>query len=245
MQHVIEPQASYTYVPAVDQQDLPLYDSLDRLNRRSLFEYGMSNYFLGKFTLLPDTGSADQKEPTTQVRELARFSVRQAYAPSQEIGRGGGNFSDMEFSGSVSPIQYTTLTFNSTYDVAHGDVTMARVGAFVSDPRPLPAVPPLLEHLQRRTTLGISYRMITDRALKEMNAYAILRLNEYITGAYFTRYDFNTDSLIGSRYYLRFISPQKCWYIDVGLIDKVNPHELEFRVFFTLVGLSSSNRSAF
>jgi hypothetical protein len=78
-----------------------------------------------------------------------------------------------------------------------------------------------------------------------MNAYVVLRLNEYITGAYFGRYDFNADSFIGNRYYLRFISPQKCWYVDLGLIDKVNPQELEFRVFVTFVGLSSSNRSAF
>jgi len=245
VQHVIEPQVSYTYVPAVDQQDLPLYDALDRLNRRSLFLYGVSNHILGKFTLTPEAGGAGQHGTATEVRELARFSVLQAYDSSREIGRDEGHFSDMEFAGRFSPLLYTTLTFDSTYDVARGDVTMARVGGFVSDPRPLPAAPPLLAHLQRRTTLGVSYRMITDRILKEMNAYVVLRLNEYITGAYFGRYDFNADSFIGNRYFLRFISPQKCWYVDLGLIDKVNPHELEFRVFVTFVGLSSSNRSAF
>jgi hypothetical protein len=236
---------SYTYVPAVDQQDLPLYDSLDRLNRRSLLMYGVSNRLLGKFTLAPETGQADQPETATAVRELARFSVLQGYDPSREIGRGEKHFSDLELAGRFSPLSYTTLTFDSTYDVGRGDVTMARVGAFVNDPRPLPATAPLLAHLQRQTTIGVSYRTITDRILKEMNAYVVLRLNEYITGAYFGRYDFNADSFIGNRYYLRFISPQKCWYVDLGLIDKVNPQELEFRVFVTFVGLSSSNRSAF
>jgi len=122
---------------------------------------------------------------------------------------------------------------------------MIRVGAFVTDPRPLPPTVPLLTHLQRSTTVGVSYRMVTDRQLKEMNAYVVFRLNEYVTTAYTGRYDFNADSFIGNRYFVRFISPQKCWYIDLGLIDRVNPHELEFRVFFTLVGLSSSGRTAF
>jgi hypothetical protein len=168
-----------------------------------------------------------------------------AYDSSRYIGRGKEHFSDLDINGRLSPLPYTTVTFDTTYDVARGDLTMARLGASLSDPRPLPATAPLLEHLQRRTTLGVSYRTITDRILKEMNTYAVVRLNEYVTGAYFGRYDFNAKSFIGNRYYLRFISPQDCWYVDLGVIDKVNPKEFEFRFLITFVGLSSSSRSAF
>ncbi len=247
LQHVIEPQVSYSYVPAVHQQhDLPLYDSLDRINRRNLFVYGFSNRVLGKFATTPEAGAGDKPSaPTTEVRELARFSVTHAYDSSRFIGRKKEHFSDMDINARLTPLPYTTFTVDSTYDVARGDVTMARLSASLSDPRPLPATAPLLEHVQRRTTLGVSYRTITDRLLKEMNAYAVIRLNEYITGAYFGRYDFNAQSFIGNRYYLRFISPQDCWYVDLGLIDKVNPKEFEFRFLITFVGLSSSSRSAF
>ncbi|MSQ47424.1 MAG: LPS-assembly protein LptD [Deltaproteobacteria bacterium] len=247
LQHVIEPQVSYSYVPAVhQQQDLPLYDSLDRINRRNLFVYGFSSRVLGKFATTPEAGATDKPSaPTTEVRELARFSVTHAYDPSRAIGRKKEHFSDVDITARLSPLPYTTFTVDSTYDVARGDVTMARLGASLSDPRPLPATAPLLADLQRRTTLGVSYRTVTDRILKEMNVYAVLRLNEYVTGAYFGRYDFNAGSFIGNRYYLRFISPQNCWYVDLGLIDKVNPKELEFRFLITFVGLSSSSRSAF
>lgn len=246
LQHVIEPQVSYSYVPAVHQQhDLPLYDSLDRINRRNLFVYGFSNRVLGKFASTPEAGAPSQPAVATEVRELARFSVTHAYDPSRFIGRKREHFSDMDINARLTPLPYTTFTVDSTYDVARGDVTMARLSASLSDPRPLPATAPLLEHVQRRTTLGVSYRTITDRLLKEMNAYAVIRLNEYITGAYFGRYDFNAKSFIGNRYYLRFISPQNCWYVDLGLIDKVNPNEFEFRFLITFVGLSSSSRSAF
>src|SRR5262249_18049270 len=131
LQHVIEPQVSYTYVPAVDQENLPLYDSLDRLNRRNLVLYGVSNYVLGKFTLAPEAGKADQQSPATEVRELARFSLLQAYDSSRAIGNNGGHFSDMELAGRLSPLPYTTLTFDSTYDVAGGDLTMTRIGAYL------------------------------------------------------------------------------------------------------------------
>ena len=244
LQHVIEPRVNYYYTPYVDQLDLPLYDTFDRINKRNLFVYGVDNYVLGKFAApaAPGTGEA---QGGTEVRELARFSIRHAYDPSRAIGRRGDKYSDLDLTARAQPFPYATFTFDSTYDVARGDATTVRVGAFVTDPRPLPATVPLLEHLQRQTTVGVSYRTITDRLLKELNAYVVFRLNEYLTTAYIGRYDFNADSFIGNRYFVRFISPQKCWHVDLGLIDRVNPRELEFRVFFTLVGLSSSGRTAF
>ena len=245
LQHIIEPRVNYYYTPFVDQLDLPLYDNFDRINKRNLFVYGVDNYLKGKFTASAPSGASGEVGSATEVRELARFSVRHAYDPSRAIGRQGDHYSDLELSARAQPFPYATFTFDSTYDVARGDTTAVRVGAFVTDPRPLPPTVPLLTHLQRRTTVGVSYRTITDRLLKEMNAYVVFRLNEYVTTAYTGRYDFNADSFIGNRYFVRFISPQKCWYIDLGLIDHVNPHELEFRVFFTLVGLSSSGRTAF
>ena len=243
LQHIIEPRVNYYYTPYVDQLDLPLYDSFDRINKRNLLVYGVDNFVLGKFASASASGEGGAE--TTEVRELARFSVRHAYDSSRAIGRRGDSYSDLDLSARAQPLPFTTFTFDSTYDVARGDMTTMRFGAFLTDPRPLPPLSPLLEHLQRRTTVGISYRTITDRLLKELNAYVLFRLNEYITTAYIGRYDFNADAFIGNRYFVRFISPQKCWYVDLGLIDRVNPRELEFRFFFTFVGLSSSGRTAF
>jgi lipopolysaccharide assembly outer membrane protein LptD (OstA) len=93
--------------------------------------------------------------------------------------------------------------------------------------------------------VGISYVTITDRLLKEFDASVVFRLNKYLTTAYVGRYDLNARSFIGNRYFLRYISPQNCWYFDFGVIEKVNPNEVEFRFLFTLVGLSSSGRTAF
>jgi hypothetical protein len=80
---------------------------------------------------------------------------------------------------------------------------------------------------------------------EEIDTSAILRLNDAISASYTGRYDLNTSSFIGNRYFVRYISPQKCWFIDFGAIDKVNPNEFEFRFLLTLVGLSSSGRTGF
>ncbi len=244
LQHVVEPEVSYLYIPVVEQDDLPLYDALDRINRRNLFVYGVSNRLLGKFATRPPAGETPE-EASTEIRELARLTVNQAYDPTRRLSKGERHFSDLDISARLTPLPYITFAADTTYDVDRGDLVAARLGLFLRDPRSLPPITPLLQHLQRNTTVGISYVTITDRILKEFDASIIVRLNEQISTAYVGRYDVNAGSFIGNRYFLRYISAQKCWYVDLGLIEKVNPNEFEFRFLFTLVGLSSSGRSAF
>ena len=249
LQHVIEPQVSFSYVPQVGQDDLPLYDGLDRINRRSLFVYGVANRLLGKFDPLPGASKRQAR-----VRELIRLSVTHAYDPSRRLREEGErfglsetdqHFSDMDINAHIRPFSFFTIRGETTYDVDQGDMIAARIGGFLNDPRPLPEVSPLLRHLQRRTSVGVSYRTISDRLLKELNARGILRLNEYLMAAYFTRYDLNDQSFIGSRYFFRVISPQKCWAFDFGVVEKVNPDEVEFRFSLSLIGITSAGKSAF
>ena len=261
LQHVVEPHVSFSYVPSVNQDDLPLYDALDRINKRSLFVYGATNRLLGKFSPLP--GAANQG---TTVRELARLSVTHAYDPSRNLRTGGEefglnawsrsegprtlrqkekHFSDIDLHAQLRPVSFFTLSADTTYDADRGDVVAARIGGFLRDPRPLPEVSPLVRHLQRRTSIRVTYRTIADRLLKEVNGSLIFRFNEYLTAAYFTRYDVNDNSFIGTRYFFRFLSPQKCWAFDFGIVDKVNPSEVEFRLSLSLIGITSAGKSAF
>jgi hypothetical protein len=173
------------------------------------------------------------------------LTVTQAYDPTRGLSRNEEHYSDVDISARMTPLPYTLFTFDSTVDVGSGEFATTRIGAFLRDPRPLPAVSPLLQNLQRSTTIGLSYRTITDRLLKEINASVVLRMNDWLTASYVGRYDFNADSFIGNRYFVRYLSPQQCWFVDFGIIDKVNPREFEFRFLFTLVGLSSSGQVGF
>jgi LPS-assembly protein len=260
LQHVIEPELSYLYTPFVNQEELPLYDALDRINQRNELIYGVTNRILGKFRTTP--AASDGTETGTEIRELARVTLTQAYDPLRGLNRDQQHYSDVDVAARLTPFPFTTFTFNATYDVDNGSAATTRVGAFLRDPRPLPELAPLLQHLQRATSIGLTYRSTSTRVIKDFNAgltspatdilpprevdaNVLLRLTDSIMASYVGRYDLNTSSFIGNRYFFRYIAPQQCWFIDVGLIDKVNPNEIEFRFLFTLVGLSSSGRTAF
>ena len=248
LKHVVEPHVSYSYSPVVGQDDLPLFDGLDRINRRSLFAYGVTNRLLGKFVSGSDADA-------TRIRELLRLTITQAYDPTRRL-RGAGpenfglsetaqHFSDVAFDARFSPFSFLSIRTDTVYDLDRSEVTATRVAAFVRDPRPLPSATPVFQQLQRRTTLYFSYRAIADRLLKELSANVVLRLTEHVSAAYRTRYDLNDASFVRNSYYFRLLSPQKCWAFDFGVVDKVNPDEVEFRFAVTLVGLSSFGRQMF
>ncbi len=250
LKHVVEPHVSYSYSPAVDQDDLPLFDGLDRINRRNLIMYEVTNRVVGKFVSGSDAG-----EDVTRARELLRLTISQTYDPTRRL-RGAGregfglsetaqHFSDMLFEGRFRPLSFFRIRTKTVYDIDQAEVTATRVTAALSDPRRLPPAAPIFQQLQRRSELRVSYRTIADRLLKEMDINLRVRLNKYLSAAYLTRYNLNDNSFIRSNYYLRVLSPQQCWAFDFGIIDKVNPSELEFRFAVTLIGLSSFGQQMF
>jgi len=259
LQHVIEPQLSYMYVPAVNQDDLPLYDALDRINQRNVLIYGVTNRLLGKFRTTPP--ASDGAETGTEIRELGRLTLTHAYDPSRGLNRDQHHYSDVDVNARLTPFPFTTFTFNATYNVENGSPATTRVGAFLSDPRPLPELAPMLQYLQRASSIGVTYRSTSERVIKDFNeglanptdvtpprevdTSLLLRLTGSFMASYVSRYDLISSSFIGDRYFFRYIAPQQCWFIDFGIIDKVNPHEFEFRFLFTLVGLSSSGGTSF
>ena len=102
LQHVVEPQVSYLYVPFVNQDDLPIYDFIDRINKRDVFIYGVSNRFMGKFRTTPAAG--DAAEGSTAIRELGRVTVTQAYDPQRNLNGNNGHSSDLNVFAQLTPL---------------------------------------------------------------------------------------------------------------------------------------------
>ncbi len=61
LKHTIEPEVDYLYVPDVNQDDLPTYDFIDRINRRNLFTYGFTTRLLAKL----DRAAGLRAQPAT------------------------------------------------------------------------------------------------------------------------------------------------------------------------------------
>jgi LPS-assembly protein len=65
--HELRPYVGYVYVPDVDQTDLPIYDSVDRISQENQFAYGIDNFF-------------DLMNGTSTARDYGSFKIRQSYS---------------------------------------------------------------------------------------------------------------------------------------------------------------------
>lgn len=77
VKHTIEPLVRYTYVPYRHQDEMPLFDSLDRYSDRSLMTYGFRTSVLGRFKQ-PTVRSRDIGELTPSVKDLPTIDISNA-----------------------------------------------------------------------------------------------------------------------------------------------------------------------
>lgn len=242
VKHTIEPGISYLYIPSISQGDLPLFDGVDRINRRNMLTYGVTSRLIGKFS---DGEAPAHPSPTdSMIRELARLSLTQSFDASREIeslqpGQTADHFSDVDIDGRVNPSRSLSMRVHLNYDSGNNSFSAARVGFFIQDPRqPRSKLDgPLLE---TRTSAGVSYRFLAGSSLQEVDTNLVLRVTDWAGLLYASRYDVVANRFLDNFAGVRLISTCDCWAIDFAVVDRTNPHEVEARAQLTLVGFGSS-----
>jgi LPS-assembly protein len=245
LKHTIEPGLAYLYIPAVTQADLPLFDGVDRVEHRNLVTYGFASRFIGKFAADPPAGeaAATANAPAPSIRELGRFSIAQSFDVSREIGQATGrmedHFSDIDIDARANPSRVFSMSFHANYNTGITDITAARVGILLQDPRSLPsATDP--HRLAMPTSAAVSYRFLTQNQLQEVDDTLTLRLTRWAGFQYASRYNIVTNRFLDNHFGLRLSSTCDCWALDIGVTNRTNPQETEVRAQVTLVGLGST-----
>jgi LPS-assembly protein len=85
LKHTIEPEIDYLYVPDVNQNDLPIYDFVDRVNHRNRFTYGFTSRLLAKLDKAPPLEVRNPLSPS----DLNPFSGRSPSPFDDQDTRGG------------------------------------------------------------------------------------------------------------------------------------------------------------
>ena len=220
--HQIEPEISYTYIPRVNQNDLPVFDELDRIDYTNAITYGLTNTVSGR--IRQDGGGYT-------IRELLRFQVSQSYSFGEpfwrEVESGRGRyFSDIEAELWLNPSKYINMQGDLQYNTYKRHLDGFNVYAALSD--------------RRGDAFGVEYRFSRDE-VETINLDFKVRLQEWLD--LFSTYHYNIfeERRIQSVYGLDFRA--KCWGIRLSVEDKKGDarveDEIDFRIQVTLTGLGS------
>ena len=253
LRHTIEPRLEYLYVPPVDQSDLPVFDGIDRINKRSLLTYGFASRLLGR----SEVGSGSKK--AGEVFELLRLSVAQSYdvlrdippttnfdnVTGQPINPGtGDHFSDIDVALRVNPNPITSVRAYTTYDASENHLSSATIGVRLKEP--LRALDPSARpRLFTRASFTVEYRYITDRILQFLDSTIALPVTDRIAGLYAVRYDILNQRFLENYFGVRLLSSCDCWALNLGFTQTSNPNEVQLQAQFTLAGLGATTPGGF
>ena len=139
--HVIEPELSYLFVPSTDQSRIPIMDGVDRVRRRNVMTFGVTNRFSGKsLSPLADPEALRQVEPLNvamggEARDMGSLRFALSYDVDKER-KGGDTFSDLDMNLILTPTNYISLHLDGGVDPGPWNLSQARASISFSDPRP-------------------------------------------------------------------------------------------------------------
>jgi LPS-assembly protein len=155
VKHVIEPELSYLFIPGVNQRRIPIMDDIDRINRRNVLTFGITNRLWGKFAnpLVAQSGDKDVEllnPAITDISQLGSLRLALSYDFTGESHRqpaprtcgvscpGSGDYlSDVDMNLRVTPTNYLSLGFDGGVHPGTGQVSQVGTSFTISDPRPL------------------------------------------------------------------------------------------------------------
>jgi len=259
VRHTIEPRLRYTYIPKTFQDDLPVFDSIDRIRERSLFTYELRSSLFGRF--LPDRLATDSIPTLTPyVEELPPLRMDGAI---EDIGD-ERSFAQVGNIGRVNRgeiRELATFRIRQSYDYlqdqrrsddersAFSDIG-TELGLFPSrnfgmslesnfNPEDVNLTSwSVSTHARRQRGDAIRGRFTyIENSISQLEANLELVLTDRLKLGYYTRYDDLDNDFIENRVGLRLVSGCNCWSLDMGLSDRINPDRTRFLMNFTFTGL--------
>lgn len=200
IRHSIIPELTYTYVPNVNQTDLPNF--VVPVSEQQTLTYALTNSFTARWK---------GKDGKKNYREFLRLKLAQTFDINESSRGVTATVSDRKPFGAVAmefdfvPFQYLSFLARNTYDVNKATWSQANYDLAISDVRGDVAV------------LGYRY---TQNSIEEINLY----LKAVVTKSFDLTYNHRRNQLLqkdfekklGVRYH------KQCWNVEFSYAEKLN-----------------------
>jgi LPS-assembly protein len=194
------------------------------------FDLSSSLLGFGRGMVLSPTLNMDRQ--VSDVRELARFDIRQTYdyiEATKDVDPNQDEFSDINLSMILSPSTYFAGGLQANLDAGDGDFSSYDISTALRDDRE--------DALRLRYTFFEPTASNGEQTTSQIEGNVEFKLHEQLRLGYYTRYDVDNRRALETRALMRFVNACKCWSIDLGVSDRYNPDRTAVMVSFTFAGL--------
>ena len=222
--HTIEPQLIYSFIPEIDQSDLPVYDSTDNISRKNVLRVGLNNYIVTKrvadtgarYNRLVDLGIYSDYDLNEADRDLS--------GPEDERRPWGDLVTQLKIKGEErftinSEFRYDTYLNKTNYISADFSGTSAK-----------------------DNKLKLSYRHYLNSDLTYMDTSFRYKTFSFMDVAYRGRYSINDKDFLENSYGVMLT--RQCWSITLSYVEKRDPREHRIYALINLKGLGPLGRGS-
>ncbi|WP_299981683.1 LPS assembly protein LptD [Desulfobacula sp.] len=128
--HEIIPKLEYAFIPYINQDDLPSFDSLDRIVEQNLLTWSLTNNFTSKKSRITPKG----KEITTY-RDFAYIKLYQSYDIKKKRDDEPRPFSDITLDTELNPNDFITLDMDLSWSPYDNHFKTLNIGNTLQDNR--------------------------------------------------------------------------------------------------------------
>jgi LPS-assembly protein len=221
--HTVIQEIVYEYIPSLDQEGLPYFDSTDRIDSKNLITYSLTNFFVARLDHAPGK--------VTYV-DFARLKLSQSYDLSEakrEVSGGEPSrhpFSNVSLELDLAPQQYLALTYKSDWSPYDGDFKRHDLLARLWD--------------KRGDSLSIDYREERDESgqvmLDEIDGRLSAQLWKGFIFHFHKDYSLTLHENLETEYLLEV--KRQCWGLSFSYVHQ--PGDRRFMIGFTLYGVGQS-----
>jgi LPS-assembly protein len=227
--HTIEPFVGYLYSPRVDQNDLPIFDEVDRIPYTHQITYGFTQRLIGK---------SEKEGMSSSPHEYGRLKIFQSYSlgdPYETDSKGKGRyFSNIQGELSWNFSSYVSAQLDGEFNPYDRNFYRFNTSILAKD--------------RRNDAIQIGY-LYTENSIEAINGDARVKVLDplYLFGG--IRYDllqhWRVESIYGVEY------QAQCWTLGLMVEDRnrspdgTQSKELKFEVYFRLLGLGAMGKKPY
>ena len=223
IKHTVRPQVVYEYIPEKDQSEFPLFDSIDRIQRKNVVTYSLTNTLTSKSKSLkkneavPATG-----EPGTGERQVPQahtynqfcwFKLEQSYDIDKENEDDPEPFSPINIRLQIFPRKYFAIDADADWSHYDNAFRSRNIAVTVWD--------------SRQDKLFVSHRYKRDTS---ESVYADLRVkisDRLSAVAEYERDIFNGNNLKSG---LGFLYETQCWSLYAKYLKEEDDEKIGFMI---------------
>lgn len=200
IRHGIRPELNYTYIPNVNQSNLP--DFIAPVSEQHTLSYGLTNSFLARLK---------SKDGKTHYREFLRLKLGQTYdiiEANRDIAASGRDrkpFGEVQLEVDFTPFQYLSFMARNKYNIHATTWSQANYDLAISD--------------ARGDSVVLGYRY-TQNAIEEINLYLKAVLTKSIDLTYHHRRNQLIDK--DSEKKLAISYKRQCWNLQLSYAETLN-----------------------